>query len=268
MINRLHGGKALVTGIDSFVGDAIAKELHNAGMVVAGAYFDPKKLSESTKRMSGFTDVLLNVDQTDEDSVADIVHDAQHALGGLDVLVTVASRQSPESFLQMSPAEIREQVEVNLLGTILLVREAANAMIALSQKEETKRHRAIGVMGSIRGRYSLKMDAYETSKAGLHHMVAGLSPELGEHGISINAVAPGTIDCPIEWQRYGSEENYRRVWGEATPLKRTDGSLATPEDVAETMYFLLNSARITGETVVVDGGYNRKHALPIDQRTS
>jgi len=266
MKNRLDGGKAFITGIDSAIGGAIAKELKQAGMKIAGTHL-PDVQADRSPRVLLHTDFLLSMDQTDVDSINDAVRVARKRLGGLNVFVAVGSRQSPESFLETFPMEIARQIDVNLKGNLLLVRAAAQAMIEC-RTEKPNEHYSIGLMGSIRGRHSLKFDAYEASKAGLHHMVAGLAAEFGEHGISINAVAPGTVDCPIEWQRYGSEVDYRRVWSGATPLKRSDGSLATPEDVAETMAFLLNSGRITGETVVVDGGFNRKHPLPLDQHTS
>ncbi len=174
----------------------------------------------------------------------------------------------------MTPDEIRQQVEVNLTSTMILVQMAVNRMIALGKKEESggiqyRHHRAIGVMGSVRGRIPIKPDPYEFAKAGLHNMVAGLAPVLGPYGISINGIAPGTIDCPVEYQRYGGNADaYRTGWGTVTPLARADGSLARPEDVAETMVHLLNSARTTGEVVCMDGGYNRHLTLPLTQHTS
>ena len=205
MPNRLEGAKALVTGINSGVGCAIGQELAARGVDIVGSYHPQHAQAgvgiEAARRKIaslGRMIELLPLDQTDPEDIARAVAETKNILGGLDVLVTVASRQSPEEFLDMTTGEIQRQIEVNLIGTILLIREAANVMIALSNEEgDARRHRSIAVMGSVRGRIPVKPDAYEAAKGGLHHFVAGMASVLTRHGISINAVAPGTIDSPI-----------------------------------------------------------------------
>jgi len=265
MVNRLEGAKTLITGINSGVGCAIGVELASRGAVIVGTYHPSNAqtsagMSEARARVTSLTRTFA-LDQTNAEEINRVVAATKEFLDGLDILVTVASRQSPEAFLDMSPKEIQAQINVNLTGTILLIREAANTMIALAKDEgQNPRHRSIGVMGSIRGRTPVKPDAYEAAKGGLHHFVNGISSILGEHGISINAIAPGTIDSPIEHQRYGGDiETYRTAWGSVTP-----GKLATPQSVAEAMAFALNAdSSMTGEIICVDGGYGRKPKLPL-----
>lgn len=264
MPNRLEGAKALVTGINSGVGCAIGQELAHRGAHIVGSYYpyaNEDDITTTRDKFFGRGIALLPLDQTNSEDIAQVVAETRKILDGLDILVTVASRQSPEAFLAMSPDEIRQQIEVNLTGTIFLIREAANTMIALANGEgDARRHRSIGVMGSVRGRISIKPDPYEAAKGGLHHFVEGIASVLARYGISINAVAPGTIDSPIEHKRYGGDPAaYRAAWKTVTP-----GKLATPETVAETMAFVLNAEQsMTGEIICVDGGYNLKPKLPL-----
>lgn len=268
MVDQLRGAKAFVTGINSGIGCAIGEKLAMSGVSLVGSYHPNHEkagvgIVEARRRISAVGKCIrfLTMDQTDPEQIARVLAEAESILKGLDYLVTVSSRQSPEPFLQTCPQEIQEQINVNLTGTILVIREAARIMIARADAEgAARRHRAIGVMGSVRGRIPVKPDAYEAAKAGLHHFVAGMSSIVGPHGISINAVAPGTIDSPIEYERYGGDADaYRAAWGQVTP-----GSLATPDDVAEAMLFLLNAPRsTTGEVLGVDGGYHCKPQLPM-----
>src|SRR3989344_5384419 len=177
MVNRLQGAKALITGINSGVGCAIGEELARRGVDIVGGYYphhskpgiQTQDVARERIAAAGKKIGLLALDQTSTESIANAVATTKTILGGLDLLVTVASRQSPEAFLQMSPEEIRQQIEVNLTGTILLIREAANTMITLANGEgDARRHRSIGVMGSVRGRISIKPDSYEAAKGWLH----------------------------------------------------------------------------------------------------
>ncbi len=261
MAHSFEGAKVLITAINSGVGSAIGEELASRGADIVGTRYHTDGLQEAASRIGKYRKMfhVVSLDQTDPSSIQRAVSDAKYVLGGLDMLVTVASRQSEKSFLEMSSEEIEQQVKVNLTGAMWLIQEAVKAMIEYKGKDKESRHRSICAIGSIRGLIPLKPDAYEASKAGILHLVKGLATEFGPHEISVNAVAPGTIDSLIEHVRYESNaEAYRKAWDGVTP-----GNIATPKGVAESVAHLLSSESINGEILRIDGGFSQKHSLPL-----
>ncbi len=268
MKNRLEGSAGLVVGANSHVGHAILRELASRGATRLTGTFLPRDrdtgvgIDEVIRQMKELTDfTAVDLDQTDNEQIQAVIADAQQRMGGLDLLVTSASRQSEEAHLTMSYAEMEAQLIVNLLGTMNVIRHGVNGMIALSQSEGPQpRRRSIGVVASIRGLEPLADHAYDAAKAGLVHHIRALATNIGPHRISINAVAPGTIDCPIEYARHGcDQEEYQERWRPLTPF---GGTPVLPADVADELVNLMNSRSVTGQTVAVDGGFGQMRPFP------
>ena len=100
------------------------------------------------------------------------------------------------------------------------------------------------------------MPAYHASKAGLLNLVRALADELGPQGVTVNAVCPGWIDTPFNdafWHHQDDPDAARRALDAAIPLRRQ----GDPDDVTGTVLFLASaaSAYVTGQAIVVDGGY-------------
>jgi 3-oxoacyl-[acyl-carrier protein] reductase len=272
MNNNFHGSVAVVTGVNSFIGAEIARELYKRKAAVIGTYLPEHedtgetiaKLRQDMPDKRSF--IVRPFDQTNDQEILDLFAYVREHFVALHILVTVASCQYPERFLDQSFAQIDRQVNVNLNSTIKLVHAAVRCMIEnLERQEADTKPLSIGVMGSVRGSIPVKADAYEFAKAGLHHMVRGLASEIGQYGISINAIAPGTVDCPLEHERYGNEPAYRTAWESVTPLKRPykTSSLVTPSDVASAMLFALDHPSMTGQIFDISGGYKHMPLLPI-----
>lgn len=268
MKNRLEGSAGLVIGANSHVGFAIARELMNRGVTRLTGTFLPRDrdtgvgIDEATREMQKLGDfVAAELDQTNDQQVQDVIRLALGRMGGLDLLVTAASQQSEKPHNETSVAEMQAQLMVNLLGTMNVIRHATNEMISLTQNEKPNlRRRSVGVVASIRGVEPLDDHAYDAAKAGVIHHVRAVSKRIGQHGISINAVAPGTIDCPVEWERHGcSQREYQERWRPLTPY---GGTPVTPDDVAEELVNLMNSRSVTGQTVTVDGGFGQMRPFP------
>ncbi len=268
MKNRLDQSAGIVVGANSYVGLALFRELQSRGATRLVGTFLPRDrdtgvgIDEVSRHMSGLTDfTAMELDQTDDEQVKTVIREAQETMNGLDLLVTAASLQSEKAHLAMSFEEMCAQVQVNLLGTMNVIRHAVNKMISLTAIESPQfNHRSIGVVASIRGLEPLVAQTYDAAKAGLVHHVRALSTQIGQYGISINAVAPGTIDCPIEYVRHGcSQVEYQQRWAPLTPY---GGTPVTPEDVAEELVHLMNSGSVTGHTVPVDGGFSQMRPLP------
>lgn len=265
MINRLEGCKALVVGCNSEIAAAITQELanqnasHIVGTYLEGSQHTGAGIEEVRRRLSALTQFTsMPLDQRNFEQVRQVVLDATEAMGGLDVLVAAASRQSEGDILHMPDEEFIQQISVNLTGAMYLIREAAKQMMV--QSEQEPRHRSIVAIASIRGLHPYLQHPYDLAKSGILHFVEGFAKVIGPKGISINAIAPGTVDVALEPVRHQcSPEEYRAQWKPLTPF---GGTPVTPEIVAEETVQLLNSGGSTGTVRIVDGGFHTMRPLP------
>lgn len=172
------------------------------------------------------------------------------ALGPIDTVVNNAGISpkhdgKPMPIWQMDPTEWRQVVDVNLNSVFHLSRLLVPGMVE-------RRFGRIVSMSSVAGKAYLDIVAahYSTTKAALIGLTRHLAGELGPHGITVNAIAPGRIDTPLV-RGVAREANEAVV--QQTPLRR----LGTPEEVADTCLFLTSAAAnfITGQVIDVAGGW-------------
>lgn len=172
------------------------------------------------------------------------------ALGPADTLVNNAGISPKHGGLaapvgEMDPEEWRRVVDVNLTGAFHCVRATVGAM-------KERRSGAIVNMSSVAGRHWLGLVAchYSATKAALIGFTRHLAGELGPHGITVNALAPGRIDTPL---MRGAPPEVNAAALRDTPL----GRFGTPEDVAEAcLFFTSPQARfVTGQVCDVAGGW-------------
>jgi len=233
----LEGKCALVTGAASGIGLAVAKRFHAAGARVAGADLQPSaELQELGIR-------VLEFDVSDEGQVAGVVRDASRALGGLDILVNNAGVAGANARLQDHPlADIERTVGVNLFGVLWGLRHGP---------KELRDGGSIVNTASIAGLTASPLfGIYSMTKAGVISLTATAAHELGERGIRVNAVCPGTVITPME-PADGEE-------AQLAPLVTALGRAATVEDLAGVYHFLASdeSRYVTGQTLAVDGGWS------------
>jgi len=164
--------------------------------------------------------------------------------GHYDALVTCAGVSLVKPSLEMTAAEWRHVIDVNLTGTFLSIREAV--------KHGATRIVTIGsIHGSTPTSYPERA-AYTASKAGVVGLTQALAVELAPRGVAVNCVAPGHLPVLMDGTGAGRELL------EAARSRTPTGKLTTPQDVAEVVYWLCNDAplSLTGQTVVVDGGFS------------
>ncbi|QKE82905.1 SDR family NAD(P)-dependent oxidoreductase [Arthrobacter sp. NEB 688] len=176
-------------------------------------------------------------------AVADAV--ASGPLPPVGALCNIAGIPSPASFLEVSLEEWDRVLAVNLTGPFLLSQAFAPQMV------EAGYGRVVN-MSSVTAQHGggvFSKTAYAAAKAGVLGLTRGMARELAEHGITVNAVAPGVVDTDI---RTGSDEETERALAAAVPLRRQ----ARPQEVAALCVWLASedAGYITGTTQSINGG--------------
>jgi 2,3-dihydro-2,3-dihydroxybenzoate dehydrogenase len=195
-------------------------------------------------------------DVSDEASVDKLVRDAVAALGGIDIVVCTAGVLFPAPFLDQTLAEWDRTFAVNARGAFLVAQRSARQMV-----EQGKGGRIV-LYASIVGTDVVRRNnvAYCASKAAVAQAVRAMALELGPHGITVNAISPGSTETEmlVSTQAAGDIESVihgdASQWRLGIPL----GRLAQPEDQARATAFLVSDAarHITGQELAIDGGQN------------
>ncbi len=244
---------AIVTGGNSGIGRAAAVALAEAGFDVGLTWHvERERADEAVAEIEalGRRGEARHLDLHRVADAAQVVDELSEALGGLDVLVNNAAYGVGTPILEMSIEDWRGVLEVNLTGAFVAAQSAARRMVERGRGGRivnvTSVHEHIPLPGSA---------AYTASKHGLGGLTKVMALELGEHGITVNAVAPGQIATRMT----GNEDvDPRTVERPGIPLGRPGDArevgaliawLATPE-----------AAYVTGSSFVVDGGLMLKAA--------
>jgi ketoreductase RED2 len=232
----------LVTGSTSGIGEAAALRFAANGDYVV---FNSVRSVKEGERLASST---LNAHYVQGDiarpeECVRIIRDVIEACGRLDVLVNNAgvTRKIPHQDLDAASIDVwREIFEVNVFGTW-------NLCVA-AMDELRKTNGSIVNVSSVAGvRPTGSSIPYAASKAALNHVTALLAKAVGPE-VRVNAVAPGLIDTP--WTKDWQVE--RTFVAAVSPLRRS----GTPEDVADVIFSLSSTPYVTGQVVVVDGGFS------------
>ncbi len=240
---NLAGRAALVTGAGRRLGQAIALGLGEAGCDVAVHYHGSAAgAAETAARVQAFgrRAELLPADLGDAAAARGLADRAARALGRLDVVVNSAAVMVRQLVEEVTPESWDQTLDVNLRATFFVAQGAIPHL-----------RRAPGGGKIVNIADVAAFEAWPTyvphcvSKAGVVMLTRGLARALAP-GITVNAVAPGAVLLPEEW-----DEATRAHFAETTPLKR----LGTPGDVVSAVRFLLEGTDyVTGTVLVVDGG--------------
>lgn len=249
MSSRFTGRAALVTGAARGIGRAITEGLAAEGARLA--LFDLPGSCATTAagelRARGVDAIAIEGDVSIADDVVRAVGEAVKAFSRLDVLVNNAGIAPLRPFLETDIDLYDRVMAVNARGSFMMALEVARVM------RQTGGGCIIQIASTcaFTAGASRNLAAYNMSKAAVRQMAASLASELADHGIRVNAVAPGTIDTDLT--RACLDEDASSVMMRRIPLK----SFGQPSDIAAACLFLgSDDARyITGQTLVVDGGW-------------
>lgn len=239
------GHVAIVTGGGSGIGLAIAHTLCELGARVAINGRDPTKLAAAQDALGkhGWKVHAAPCDIREPEQVATFVKGAREALGEITVLVNNAGGQFPTPAEMLSPRGWDAVIRNNLNGTFYVTRE-----VAVTSMIPKQRGRIVNIIANV-ARGFPGMVHTGAARAGVDNMTKTLAVEWAQHGIAVNAIAPGIIRS-TGTDRYPPE--LLELSRTRTPQKR----LGTPEEVAELCAYLASEAAafVTGETWYIDGG--------------
>lgn len=235
----------LITGGAQGIGYACAEALKEQGarVILADINADGVKAA-ATSLGDGTVAYICDVGKVDQ--VNDLFDRIESEHGAVEVLVNNAGIAKPCDFLETTPEQFQEVINVNLVGGFVALQRAARAMVAQ------------GIQGSVINMSSINaivaipsIAAYCASKGGVTQLTKAAALALAPHNIRVNAVGPGSIDTAMMAGINANPEAMNTVMSR-TPLKRVGDA----SEIANVVAFLASdkASYITGETIYADGG--------------
>ena len=253
-MKRLEGKVAIVTGSSRGIGKEIAIKLAQEGAKVVVNYHSNAEEAEGVViaiQQQGSEAIALRADVSQPDQSQQLVKEAVDKYGQLDILVSNAGIEHFGKLENITPEDFDRVFSTNAAGQLFVTQAVAPHLPDGGR---------IVLTSSVSAQKSIFYHTlYASSKAAVSAMVRNLAPELGERGITINAIAPGGTATDMA-ENYGEQYTHpalRNVSPEA--LLKSQGALrrlAQPKEIAAAVAFLVSddASYVTGSTLAVDGG--------------
>jgi glucose 1-dehydrogenase len=251
-ILRLRNRVAVITGSSLGIGSDIALAFAKEGAAVAVDYRShPDEAKQIVDQIegSGGRAISVHADVSNPEDVKNLIQNAVEAFGRLDVMVNNAGMHHKMPFLD-TPLEVWNKViAVNLTGAWLGCQEAAKQMVS-----QGGAGRIINVSSVHEDLPMPTNSPYCAAKGALRMLMRTIAVELAPHNITVNNIAPGAVDTPMDAPLKEDKTQMQTLLSEI-PLRR----MGKPEEVAALAVYLASedAAYVTGSTFVIDGGMMR-----------
>ena len=248
-MDRFLDQVAIVTGAAQGIGRAIATRLASEGCTVVIADLNPEAANATAAEIGaayGGSTLALPVDVTDRAAVEAMLAETLARFGRVDVLINNAGIFGNARFEEMTDAQWRRMIDVNLYSVFLVSQVVIRHWLAQRVAG------AIVNLASISGIVAFTDSShYAAAKTGVTGLTRSLAMEMGTHGIRVNAVAPGIIATEMTRRSLEAPE-LSGGWLRRIPQHR----YGTPEEVAGVIAFLASNdaAYVNGELIFIDGG--------------
>jgi glucose 1-dehydrogenase len=245
---------AIVTGAGQGIGYAIALQLGSQGYALVANDLDAQLLQKLKEKLAlqNTTCITVAGDCGSIYTIQNIVNQAVSTFGGIDVVVANAGITTFGRFLDYEPTHLQNLYQTNIFGTFFLLQKTAQIML-----QQCKPGSLI-IMSSVTAHTSHEnLAAYGMTKAALEQLAKNLTLELAPHQIRVNCIAPGITAT----ERTLQDSQYMAVWPTINPMKK----VATVHDIAQAVSFFADRAQsghITGQTLVIDGGWHLAATSP------
>ena len=252
----LKGQHALVTGANSGIGEAIAREFAARGAdVVVNYVVQPEvaqKIVDEINTGNGGKAIALKADVSKEDEVRGMFADAVRQFGTLDIVCSNAGIQRDSDFADMTMQQWDQVIGVNLTGAFLCAREATREFTRRGMRDVSSALGKIIFTSSVHQVIPWAGHAnYASTKGGIMLLMKSIAQELAPQKIRVNSIAPGAIKTPINHNAWATPD------AEKALLKLIPcGRVGVPEDIAKAAAWLASdeSDYVYGATLFVDGG--------------
>jgi 3-oxoacyl-[acyl-carrier protein] reductase len=247
-MNRLVSKVAIVTGASKGIGASIAKYFAAEGAKIVVNYASSKEGADKVVKAitdNGGTAIAVQGDVSNEADIFRIFEETKSAFGTLDILVNNAGIYNYEPIEAVSVATIQEHFNINVLGSILAIREAVKLF-------GDKGGNIINISSGASNTPLPTGSVYSATKAALDAVTIALSKEFSGKNIRINSLLPGVVETEGSHSAGFIGSDFEAKLVATTPLGRT----GQPEDIAKVAVFLASddAAWITGEKISVSGG--------------
>lgn len=243
---RFKDQVVLVTGAGRGIGKAIALTFAREGADIGFAEIDAKSAGATAEEIKalGRRVFFKSVDVSDCAQAQGWVGEAARELGKIDIMVNNAGIAKAQPFLEITPENWENHLRIHLFGTFYCSQAAAREMARRKYGRIVSMASVAGLMGP------LDLAPYGAAKSGIIGLTRAMAFELGDYGITANAIAPGPVDTEMvraAWSKEAYEERANH-----SPIVR----FAQVEEIARVAMFLASpdSSYISGAVMVIDGG--------------
>jgi glucose 1-dehydrogenase len=254
MPGRLEGKVAVVTGSGSGIGQAIAERLAVEGANLVVDYRGHIEQAQETQKKiadAGGKSILVQADVSKIADGQNLIEQAWQQLGSCDILVNNAGIEKGANFIDVTEADYDAVLDVNLKGAFFLTQAFVRKLVAAKKPGSV-----INISSVHEDMVFPHFSTYCASKGGMRMLIRDLAVELGPLGITVNNIAPGAINTPINKSLLEDKPKLDALLANI-PL----GRLGKPEEVAGVAAFLASpdGAYVTGSTYFIDGGLIRNY---------